>query len=214
MFTTTIPHYMKLDQRLQKWCILAPLPASCAAINFLQKQQQTHLSNSGHSRTTLTMATQTSGQTCISRTPAYCSPPMPPIDETAIFYSGLDFTPLNSASITRVASMSPEMSSKAELDLNKNGSGQRGPSYKQDSTDSTFAARHRAFSAPVDGVDLGLLNKKLETDVGAFRSPLKSPVNNQVMHKPTAKEWVADIDCVSDIFGAMLADGDRGVIHL
>lgn len=161
------------------------------------------------------MATQTSGQASINRTPAYFSPPMPPIDETAIFYSGLDFTPLNSASITRVASMSPEMSSKAELDLNKKGSiGQHGRSNKQDSTDSTFASRHRAFSAPVDGVDLGLLNKKLETDAVAHRGPPEPSVNNRAMHKPTAQEWVADIDCVSDIFGAMLADGDRGVIHL
>lgn len=139
---------------------------------------------------------------------------MPPIDETAIFYSGLDFTPLNSASITRVASMSSEMSSKAELDLNKNASRQHSRSAKHDSTDSTFAPRHRAFSAPVDGIDLGLLHKKLASDVGAHGSPPRSPVNNQAMHKPTAQEWVADIDCVSDIFGAMLADGDRGVIHL
>ena len=159
------------------------------------------------------MATQASGQISINRSPAYFSPPMPPIDETAIFYSGLDFTPLNSASVTRVASMSPEISFKAELDFNKNGSGQHGRSTKQDSTDSTFAPRHRAFSAPVDGVDLVLLNKQLETDAGAYRGPPEPPVNNRAMHKPTAQEWVADIDCVSDIFGAMLADGDRGFIH-
>lgn len=160
------------------------------------------------------MATQTSGQPSINRTPAYFSPPMPPIDETAIFYSGLDFTPLNSASITRVASMSPEMSSKAELGFNKNSSGPHGRSNKRDSTDSTFAPRHRAFSAPVDGVDLGLLIKKLGTDDVAHRGPPEPSVNNRAMHKPTAREWVADIDCVSDIFGAMLADGDRGFIHL
>ncbi|GAB7333342.1 hypothetical protein MBLNU13_g04965t1 [Cladosporium sp. NU13] len=161
------------------------------------------------------MATQTSGQISINRTPAYFSPPMPPIDETAIFYLGLDFTPLNSASITRVASMSPEMSSKAELDLNKNGPvGQHSRSNNQDSAGGTFASRHRAFSAPVDGVDLGLLNKKLETVAVAHRGPPEPSVNNRAMHKPTVQEWVADIDCVSDIFGAMLADGDRGVIHL
>jgi hypothetical protein len=159
------------------------------------------------------MATQSCGQTSINRTPGYISPPFPPIDETAIFYSGLDFTPLNSASITRVTSMSPEMSSKAELGLNKHSSGQHGPYNKPDSSDSTFAPRHRAFSAPVDGVDLGMLNKKLELNSSARKSP-KSPANKQAMHKPTAQEWVADIDCVSDIFGAMLADGDRGGIHL
>lgn len=161
------------------------------------------------------MATQTSGQISPHRTPAYNSPPMPPIDETAIFYSGLDFTPLNSGSITRVASMSPEMSSKAELDLKKDGSGQHSCSNKSDSSDGTFAPRHRAFSAPVEGVDLGLLNQKLQTDVrGHMRGPPEPPVGNRAMHKPTAQEWVSDIDCVSDIFGAMLADGDRGVIHL
>lgn len=160
------------------------------------------------------MATQTSGQISPHRTPAYNSPPMPPIDETAIFYSGLDFTPLNSGSITRVASMSPEMSSKAELGLKKDGSGQHNHSSKLDSGNGTFAPRHRAFSAPVDGVDLSLLNKKLETNVGPQRGPPEPRVGNRAMHKPTAQEWVADIDCVSDIFGAMLADGDRGVSHL
>jgi hypothetical protein len=157
------------------------------------------------------MATQTSSQISTNHTPAYYSPPFPPIDETAIFYSGLDFTPLNSASITRVTSMSPEMSLKAELDLKKDGSSQHGPS---NGLGSTFAPRHRAFSAPVDGVDFGLLNKKLETDVGTNRGPPEPPVGNRAMHKPTAKEWVADIDCVSEIFGAMVADGDRGGIHL
>ena len=139
---------------------------------------------------------------------------MPPIDETAIFYSGLDFTPLNSASITRVASMSPGMSLKAELDLKKDSSGQHGRSNRPDNRDSAFAPRHRAFSAPVDVVDLGLLNKKLEIDVSTREGPSESPVSKSVIHKPTAQEWVADIDCVSDIFGAMVADGDRGGIHL
>jgi hypothetical protein len=160
------------------------------------------------------MATQASSQIFTNHTPADYSPLFPPIDESAIFYSGLDFTPLNSASITRVASMSPEMSLKAELDLKKDDSGQHGGFKRQDSIDSTFAPRHRAFSAPVDGVDLGILNKKLETDVSTHRGTSKSSANNQEMHKPTAQEWVADIDCVSDIFGAMLADGDRGGIHL
>jgi hypothetical protein len=187
-----------------------------ATINLLQKQQQANLAigyhypdNSSHA-----MATRPSSQISTNRTPGYISPPMPPIDETAIFYSGLDFTPLNSASITRVASMSPEMSSKAELDLNKHSSGQHARSNKRDTSESTFAPRHRAFSAPVEGVNLGLLNKKLETDFSARKSAPKSPANNQAMHKPTAQEWVADIDCVSDIFGAMLADGDRGSVHL
>jgi hypothetical protein len=159
------------------------------------------------------MATQTSGGISINRTPGYLSPPMPPIDETAIFYSGLDFTPLNSACVTRVTSMLPEMSLKAELDLKKDGSGQHSHFNQQDSSDSTFAPRHRAFSAPVDGVDLGLLNKKLEMDAGALKDPPRSAVKIPAMHKPTAQEWVADIDCVSDIFGAMVADGDRGGIH-
>lgn len=160
------------------------------------------------------MATQASGQISTNHAPAYYSPPFPPIDETAIFYSGLDFTPLNSASITHVASMSAEMSSKAELDLKKDGSNQHSCSNKPDSSDGTFAPRHRAFSAPLDGFDPSILNKKLEKDFGAHRGPPEPPVGNRAMHKPTAQEWVADIDCVSDIFGAMLADGDRGAIHL
>ena len=110
--------------------------------------------------------------------------------------------------------MSPEMSLKAELDLKKDGPGQHGHSKSPESSDSTFAPRHRALSAPVDGVDFVMLNKKLETDVGINRGLPEPPVGNRAMHKPTAKEWVADIDCVSDIFGAMVADGDRGGIHL
>jgi hypothetical protein len=160
------------------------------------------------------MATQVSGQIFANHTPTYYSPPMPLNDETAIFYSGLDFTPLNSASITRVTSMSPEMSSKAELDLKKDGSGQQGRADELDNRDSAFARRHRAFSAPIDGFDLGISNKKLETDLSTrVRSP-EPLVNSEVMHKPTAQEWVADINCVSDIFGAMVADGDRGGMHL
>jgi hypothetical protein len=100
-----------------------------------------------------------------------------------------------------------------ELDLKKEDPGQHARSNNHDTSDSTFAPRHRAFSAPVEGVDLDMLNKKLQTDFSARKSP-KSPENNHAMHKPTAQEWVADIDCVSDIFGAMLADGDRGGIHL
>lgn len=106
------------------------------------------------------------------------------------------------------------MSSKAELGLKKDGYDQQGRTNKTDSGNNHFAPRHRAFSAPVDGVDFGLLNKKLETDVGPQRGPPAPPVGNRAMHKPTAQEWVADIDCVSEIFGAMLADGDRGVVHL
>ena len=110
--------------------------------------------------------------------------------------------------------MSPEMSSKAELDLEKDASDQHDCPSKPNNRDSTFARRHRAFSAPVDGVDLGLLNKKLETDVSTAVVSPEPPVSSGEIHKPTAQEWVADIDCVSDIFGAMVADGDRGGIHL
>jgi hypothetical protein len=160
------------------------------------------------------MATQDSSQISTNHTPVCYSPPFPPIDETAIFYSGLDFAPLNSAAMTRVASMSPEMSLKAELDLKDESFSQHGPSNGPGSSDSTFVPRHRAFSAPVDGVDLGMLNKKLEKDVDTHKGTSKFLVDNREMHKSTAQEWVADIDCVSDIFGAMLADGDRGGIHL
>ena len=191
-------------------CWLLGQPSICPRSNNSRPTSQAPTTT----LTTHAMATQASGQISTNHTPAYYSPPFPPIDETAIFYSGLDFTPLNSASITRVASMSPEMSLKAELDLKKDGSNQHGPRNRPDSIDSTITPRHRTFPAPVDGVDLGMLNKKLETDVGTHRGTSKSPVNNKATHKPTAQEWVADIDCVSEIFGAMLADGDRGVIHL
>jgi hypothetical protein len=182
-----------------------------ASIFHPRKQLESISESATTIRTTNAMATQISGQTSINHT--YYSPPMPPTDETAIFYSGLDFTPLNSAAITRVASMSPEMSSKAELDLNKDGSGHHGRPSKPNNRDGAFARRHRAISAPVDGVDLGLLNKKLETDLRTDAGAPEPSVDVEVMQKPTAQEWVADIDCVSDIFGAMVADGDRGGIH-
>lgn len=132
------------------------------------------------------------------------------LGETAIFYFGQDFAHLDSAAITRVASMSPEESFKAELDLEKNGNDRYKRSDRPCNRDKDVPHRHRAFSAPQEPIDLPLVNRKLSMLAAPTVKCSGVPTDNgSVTVKPTAKEWVADIDCVSDIFGAMLADGDR-----
>jgi hypothetical protein len=147
----------------------------------------------------------------INRSPESLQNSYVPIDETAIFYSGLDFTPLDSATISRVTSMSPEEALKAGLDLKKDGSGHHDCFG---SHDRSIAPRDRSFSAPEGNIGLVSLNKKLVTETGSGVESSKSRAGKRVAKKPTAQEWVSDIDCVSDIFGSMVADGDRGGIHL
>jgi hypothetical protein len=146
----------------------------------------------------------------INRTPESLQNSYVPIDETAIFYSGQDFTPLNSANISRVMSMSPEEALKAELDLNKEGSGHDDRFGSRDRS----ITRDRSFSAPDGNIDLVSLHKKLVMKIHEGLESPRSRVRKRVAQKPTAQEWVSDIDCVSDIFGSMVADGDRGGIHL
>lgn len=132
------------------------------------------------------------------------------LDETAFFYYGQDFVHLDSAAITRVASMSPEESFKAELDLENNGSDRYKRSDRPCNRDKFVPSRHRAFSAPQEPLDLSLVNRKLSTHANPTVKCCGNPTENKsATVKPTAKEWVADIDRVSDIFGAMLADCDR-----
>lgn len=132
------------------------------------------------------------------------------LDETAIFYYGQDFIHLDSAAITRVASMSPEESYKAELGLENNGSERCKRSNRPCNRDNFVPHRCRAFSAPQEPIDLPLVNRKLSIHANATVkcSGIPSDSGGAIV-KPTAKEWVADIDRVSDIFGAMLADCDR-----
>lgn len=132
------------------------------------------------------------------------------LDETSLFYYGADFAHLDSTAITRVASMSPEESFKAELDLEKNGSDRYDRLDRPYNGEKAVAQRHRAFSAPQAPVDLSVVSKKLTMHVNPIvkRSGVAAEKETARI-KPTAQEWVADIDCVSDIFGAMLADGDR-----
>lgn len=132
------------------------------------------------------------------------------LDETALFYYGSDFAHLDSEPITRVASMSPEELFKAEIDLESNGNDHYNRLDRPSSGEKATTHRHRASSAPQKPTDLSTVSRKFE--MHSFTTIHCSGVvagNKAEMAKPTAQEWVADIDCVSDIFGAMLADGDR-----
>jgi hypothetical protein len=148
----------------------------------------------------------------INRTPASLQNSYVPIDETAILYSGQDFTLLDSATVSRVTSMSPEEALKVELDLKKDDSGHDSCFGRPCDQDKSLAPRDRSFSAPQGRLDLASLNRKLMAGMHSGLS--RSRAGKRVTQKPTAQEWVSDIDCVSDIFGSMVADGDRGGIHL
>jgi hypothetical protein len=159
-------------------------------------------------------STSHSGQVNTRLTPEVSPQTYVPIDETAIFYSGKDFTPSDSAAITRVTSMSPEEALKAELDLSKDGSNQYDCFGKRYNYGNSFADRRCAFSALKSNLDLPLLNKKLVTLSAAGAESSEPHPRNVAVPKPTAQEWVSDIDCVSGIVSMMLADDDRGVAHL
>lgn len=149
-----------------------------------------------------------------NRTPGSSQNSFVPIDETSTFYVGPEFAPLSSVIATRLASLSPGGFPKAEFDLEKGGSSQHGRFCSHSSHEVSIGTRHRGLSAPVSIVDLDLLKKKLVTDDSGSVHSFRSETDGGSAPKPTAQEWTADIDCVSDIFGPMVADGDRGGMHL
>jgi hypothetical protein len=176
------------------------------------KHEHKHKHNSSSNPPKKTTSPNPSDQyTNINRTPASLQNSYVPIDETAIFYSGQDFTPLDSATVSRVTSMSPEEALKAELDLKKDDSGHDSCFGRPCDQEKSLAPRDRSFSAPQGRLDLASLNRKL---MAGMHSGLAKARAKRVAKKPTAQEWVSDIDCVSDIFGSMVADGDRGGNHL
>jgi hypothetical protein len=141
----------------------------------------------------------------------HASAPLASITETSLSSSGLGFTPLNSTLASRVASMSQlEAACTTEIALGKDVCTQyeRG---KRSEYDYTASRRNRACSAPEGPVNLNLQNKSLRTEQPGARVDSAEPITGStVKPKPTAQEWVSDLDCVSDVLGAMLADGDRG----
>lgn len=149
-----------------------------------------------------------------NRTPGASQNSFVPIDETSTFYVGPEFVPLSSAIATRLASLPPGGFPKAEFDLEKGGASQHGRFCSHGSHEVHIGARHRGLSAPVSILDLELLNKKSVTDDNGSVHSFKSDTDHGSTPKPTAQEWTADIDRVSDIFGSMVADGDRGGMHL
>jgi hypothetical protein len=142
---------------------------------------------------------------------APCPQPLAPITEMGLSSSGLGFTPLNSTLASRVASMSQlETACTTEIALGKDVCDQyeRG---KRSGHDCIASRRNRALSAPEGVVNLDLQNKPLRMEQPSAKSGHTQPTTSKASKsKPTAQEWVSDLDCVSDVLGAMLADGDRG----
>jgi hypothetical protein len=152
--------------------------------------------------------TQTSDKTHVQPP---CPQPLAPITEMGLSSSGLGFTPLNSTLASRIASMSQlEAACTTEIALGKDVCAQyeRG---KRSGHDYAASRRNRALSAPEGPVNLDLQNKPLQTEQASAKSGPTQPItSNTPKSKPTAQEWVSDLDCVSDVLGAMLADDDRG----
>lgn len=134
-----------------------------------------------------------------------------PITEMGLSSSGLGFTPLNSTLASRVASMSQlEAACTTETALGKDVCEQYERS-KRSAHDRTVSRRDRALSAPDRTVNLDLQNKPLRTEQPGAKIDSAQPITgNKAAPKPTAQEWASDLDCVSDVLGAMFADGDRG----
>lgn len=156
----------------------------------------------------------TSAKPSRTRTPGSPQNSFVPIDMTSTFYVGPEFAPLSSVIATRLASLAHRGFPKAEIELKKGGSSQHSRFCSHGSHEVPIGTRHRGLSAPVSILDLELLNEKSVTDDGSSVHSFKSDTDNGSAPKPTAQEWTADIDRVSDIFGSMIADGDRGGMHL
>lgn len=177
-------------------------------------------------------ATQSSNKTNASKK---TSEPLASINEAADASSGPQFTPLDSSATMRVVFMSPKEALEAEIHLQPSGACQDKLDGPIDPGDHILPARDRAFSAPKRLMDVFELEKKLkaldlvssdgtdhfhtrkiavkdlEKDLKAFGNAAtveldQSRTTNVGTPKPTAQEWVADIDCISNVFGAWLAD--------
>jgi hypothetical protein len=151
--------------------------------------------------------TQTSDK---SRAFTHCSQPLAPIHDIDLSSSGLGFTPLNSTLVSRVASMSQlEAACTAEIALGKDVCEQYERSKR--SGHDTASRRNRALSAPEGTVDLDLQNKSLRTEQPGAEIGSDHPITGNVpTPKPTVQEWMSDINYVSGVLGATLADDDRG----
>lgn len=127
------------------------------------------------------------------------------VDESGISSSGLGFTPLNSTLASRVASMSQLEARTPEVACDQYERG------RPLSLMEPAPRRDRAFSAPEGTVIMDIQNKSLRAaQPGKPTGSTRPIIGNFPTKKSTAQEWVTDIFCVSDVLGAMLADGDRG----
>lgn len=158
--------------------------------------------------------------------------PLASVNQVALPSSVHQFTPLDSSAITRVASMSPQEALEAEIHLQPSGSCQHKLEGPLEPRDHVVPIRDRAFSAPKRLMDVFELEKRLKAidvvsssgtgtkkvavkelekdfkayDNAATVEPDRSRTRNVGTPRPTSQEWVADIDCVSNVFGAWLAD--------
>lgn len=122
-----------------------------------------------------------------------------------------DSTPLHPIIADRVLLMTLEEALNAEQALEEHGDEwyeRSGLFDRHNSSDNPLPGRDRAFSAPGSGEGLPSLCQASD-NVGGSKVHCAGRCGMDA-HKPTVKEWVADIDCVSGVIGAMLADDDRG----
>lgn len=122
-----------------------------------------------------------------------------------------DSTPLHPIIADRVLLMTLEETLNAEQALEEHGDEwyeRSGLFDRHNSSDNPLPGRDRAFSAPTSGEGLPSLCQASD-NVGGSKVHCAGRCGMDA-RKPTVKEWVADIDCVSGVIGAMLADDDRG----
>ncbi|KAM0716975.1 hypothetical protein Q7P37_006827 [Cladosporium fusiforme] len=146
-------------------------------------------------------------------TPTRFTPPTPiaeDVQQDTVSSDGT--TPLHSIIADRVTLMTAEEAIEAEHALKEHGSDWyecSGLFDRHNSNDD--ALPHRAYSAPARSGNLPSLDQTLGTAGKSAKADAhRSKASGTESHKPTAQEWMADIDCVSGVLGAMLADDDRG----
>lgn len=182
-------------------------PSLCLLLHQPSSTQDFSQTSPTNSPMSLPLHTQTCDRTYLSA-PKHIS--LAPITETDISSSGLGFTPLNSTLASRVASMSQLEACAAEIALENDIHDQceRG---RRSVNVHTVSLRNRALSAPEGTVNLDLQNKSLRAAQPLAKVGSSHPITDKISpFKPTPQEWASDIDCVSTVLGAMLADNDRG----
>lgn len=195
---------------------MTPIPDSRdASTNIFQVPEQSGVSGSSHSSASSANASK---PVSIKASPV-STPRKQTIDTSTTVTDTAhsetvhsnDSTPLHPIIADRVLLMTLEEALNAEQALEEHGDEwyeRSGLFDRHNSSDNPLPGRDRAFSAPGSGEGLPSLCQASD-NVGGSKIHCAGRCGMDA-HKPTVKEWVADIDCVSGVIGAMLADDDRG----